>query len=256
MKIFKRILLVLFIVAFVLSITLNVVLGLSTTNKLIFDSSNKESLRKIYYTASYKLQDSKEHSMIYEFNGYEGETSMRYKYDLSCSKNGDNSALEFKCTQIGTANSIDGTVSRTTYFPGDDSKYVDTGASQTKDDYANTNLSAFSTQMTSKAIVAIYTYTEKVLTDETITDPSSIIKASVKFDLRTFSLTKTITTTITESSNTIVCTMMFDGEDRLTSISLFAGENSTSNYSLKIKYENTQHTFPELSNYKKEGAGE
>lgn len=255
MKIFKKILLVIFVVIFVLSITLNVVLGLSSTNKLLLNSTDRESLQTLYLNAKYNLENSNERSFFYEFHGTEGEEKMFYTYNLSCERPKDDTTLSLDCTQIGTVYNADGDISRISYFPGDDHMYQKNGEIKKKGDYSNNSLSLFAAQMTTKAMVDLQMYIPNILSDKDI-DLKSVMDVSVKFDFNTFSLTKTVETTTQNLGKTIFCTLKFDGNDRLTSISYSEKDKPLASYSLKISYERIKHNFPVLTDYTNEGVGE
>lgn len=257
MKILKVLLRVLFIVIFVLSLTLNIVLGFSSTNKLLFDGNDKNSLVQLYYNAIYNLRNSDQYSFIYEYKGIENDILVSYKYDLSCANETKEDVTELKCTQIGTVTDPEGKELRITYFPGDNNSYKNTGDKKIKSNYTNNDLNTFANQMASRAISSLRNYMYNIANGENPGTLLTPIDTSISFDFNTFSLIKTVTTSIDlENENDYVYEFVFDGLDRLTSINLYVDENSSSNFSMKIKYEKTNHNFPKFDDYVVEGVGE
>ena len=53
-----------------------------------------------------------------------------------------------------------------------------------------------------------------------------------------------------------ICTFVFDGNDRLTSLVISKGDDSSSKESFEIEYRNIQHKFPNLNGFVAQGGAE
>lgn len=250
MKILKVFFKIIFIVAFILSLGLNVVFAISSTNRLIFKGEDKDILLQLLYNAQNELLIIDDRSFVLELEQTEDGAIVKYKYDLSCEKNEEASELKYKCTQIATVYNEDNSVKRISYFPGDDTRYVEQGETKSKEEYTNESLATFFKEMNNSGISSLSQGLDMLFNGPDREESEISIDTSVRFDFKTFSLIKEVELIEKAPNGTLKLSYTFDGKDRLTSFTQYANILGTEHFqTLKIKYSSINHSFPNLENY-------
>jgi len=236
MRVFKKILSFIFVIAFIFSVSVSVIFMLSSTNKLMF-KDNVDSRLKLYYSSYYNLTNSKNYTIVSE-NKY-GE-DQRSEDKITCSLDFESQKLN-NCSQISYLYNSDGSIARTSYFPGDGFKYSIEGTTKTKVAYTNESLQNYFLSLVSGASY----YLNYVVYDILVPTESEFSKydTDIKFDFNTFSFLKNMDLKIEKDADKFSVSYTFDGKDRLTNISMEEG------ISLNISYKKTNFQFPSFNGY-------
>ena len=235
MRIFGKILKIIFIFIFILSVCLNVTLFMSSTNRLIFKDSDDARV-KLYYNSYNHLINSKNFTL---------ETT--YKYDenhkvtdkITCTL--DEVAKSMDCTQVSILNNNEGELVRTSYFPGDGYKYSIQGEAKTKTAYSNQSLMMYASSLLSgisKQLGYLVAYVTNTSDKEFVS-----YKTSAKFAFNTFELCKTTSFKLDKGTSKLDIKYTFDGDDRLTKL-VYGEENVMS-----IEYKKENLRIPSLTEF-------
>lgn len=238
MRIFFKILSILFVIVFIFSVTTSVVLGLSSTT-ILANSNDKEARRHIYYTSLNKLSSSKNITIISTMP-YSKEEGYISKDKITCSLNNESLSESYSCTMISQLFDDSSKIVRTSYFPGDGYKYSLEGDIKSKTIYSNNLLSTYFLSLLAGAT----TYVSYLAFNQESIDAYSInYKHDSEFDFNTFSILKNIAVNFTVGSNTQKIDFTFDKNDYLTKLTF--GKDS----SLQLSYKKANITFPSFNGF-------
>jgi len=237
MRIFKKILLILGIIIFVLSLGFNVVLSMSSTNNLIFKDS-LESRFKLYSTSTYKLKQSNEFYIVSE-NKY-GATQKAID-KVSCYKEDGSVSATYICSQISSLYEADGTLVRTSYFPGDGYKYTVEGDVKTKSAYSNASLEAYFKSLVNGA----YSSLSYIIFEYNNEAAKEYMSYSTDFKFNDFSIQKIVNVQYKneEINYEFKESCTFDNNDYLVKLNI----NESAN--LNISYEKQTLNFPSFEGF-------
>ena len=237
MRVFGKIAFVFFMILLVLSIGLNIMLGVSSTNNLIFKDDVSARIT-IMSNSLFELESSLESEglSIKSTNQYPSNngtaTDRAYcKYE---------SKLE-KCTMVSVLYDDKGVAVKTSYFPGDGFKYTVEGETKTKSYYSNDQLNAYVTNL-------FYGWGNTLTmlqydSGATIGDATVSYDTSMKFVFSKFSLLKTINCTFTRGESKVAYAFNVDNKDRVTSLSI------DGKASLELSYSKNEITFPSFEDF-------
>ncbi len=235
MKFLRIFLISLFVVIFVLSISFNVILGLSSTNSLIFKDS-KEARMNLYTKASYTLDNVKSLTIVNDSPYNVGNITGFSKDTITCSIEGE----ETNCAMISTLHDTEGTLLRTSYFPGDGYKYTINGTTKIKTAYPNASLSTtFSGFFLGAKISMMY-----MVGDSSSSSAEFSFKTKTKFSFNTFSLVKTVNASCKNGEKIYDYSFTFDGKDRLEKV--YSKEQDST---LSFEYKKVTLSFPSFDQY-------
>lgn len=234
MRIFNRILKMLFVLIFIVSVCFNVVLGLSSDYSLVFKDSGVKRRQLAYRAAFYVKGTAK-----YTFEDYDSENKTRAI--VSCVKDNEKTDDNLTCEQITYVYNDSKEVVKTVYFPNDGYKYVSEGDSKTKvavNSSVVTNY-AFSLYMGSLYYLHYLSYDTETPNQTVVSD----FKTKLNFNFNKFSLTRNVTFKIKQSETaSLDVNLVFDNNDKLLSL-------KSENNELSIKYDTTKLNFPSFSSF-------
>ena len=235
MRIFKKVLFVLFIVVFVLSLCMNVVLGTSSTLKLAF-KDNMDTRVRMFYTASAHISNSNNITIINENKQSENQ---KVKEQITCSL--DTKSNNYNCKMISKLYNNDSTLVRTSYFPGDGYKYSLEGETKKKIAFTNDNLSAYFTSLLQGAFFGLNYY----VIDYTTPANKNLFSfdTDLDFSFNTFSFSKNAEINYKSTPTATKINLTFDKKDRLTNVTI------NKDAKLSLIYSKTQLVFPSFEGY-------
>lgn len=266
MRVVKIMIKLIFILLLVASITLNLILGFSSTQKLALKDDLKTRIT-LYRNAVQQL-NSKEnlsnYTVLFEFSSDVSETSREKSLEtISCSTNeGKNQ----KCISK-TEEYIDSSLKRSIFFPNNGKQYFIEGESKTfvqqTEDIAAIEMSQLLNNVIHnlakmKTDVDLWNKNQQKEGEEDALVPQMSVNTTSTFDFNTFSLSKEIAITVITpvyneetkitSSDTEITKFKFDGKDRLIELSIDSSIHGTF-YSYKISYESTKLYFPDFTEF-------
>lgn len=236
MNILKKILSFVFVITFLLSIVMNISLFMSSSNRLALKDDSNTRL-KLYYSANFNLTESKYLTIIAKKPYNETQTSV----DEAVCTLTDASKSTYSCKQISKLYESDGTLVRTSYFPGDGYKYSLEGETRTKTEFSNEALESYF-----KSLVAIsFNYLSYLVYDLIYTSYAEFFEAEtdVDFNFNYFSLDKEIEIEVDQGTTKFETKFNFDGKDRLTKVV------AEPYYNFELNYEKNELQFPSFNNY-------
>lgn len=234
MRFFNKLLKSLFVICFILSICLGVVLFTSSNYSLIFKDDSTKRLQ-LAQTASFHFKEG----LNLSFDNYDESTKTRAIVTCYLPQS-DATSASLKCEEITYVYDDDKNITKTVYFPGDGYKYVLEGESKTKEVVATDVVENYYMSLYYGASYNLYYMTY----DFYRADKKDKIECSSKlnFNFNTFAITKDVTFSIKDETFSVNSKLTFDSEDKL--IELVSNNNT-----LKIKYAKEKISFPSFSNY-------
>lgn len=234
MRVFSKILYILFIIAFVVSVGFNIILGVSSSNI----KNNVQTRMQLYYDSLGKLS-SAEHIRVLDKKPYGSATDGQYTIDdIACSL--DKESNKYSCKMISKLFSSDAKLIRTSYFPGDGFKYSLEGETKTKSIY-NVDLSTMLTARTSgigNSYLPLLTYTS-----QSMEQYGSKYDCNVAFNFNSFSITKEIIYSDKNRDKDSEIKLYFDSNNNITKL---VDEKAKS--TIEVSYDKTDLSFPQNFN--------
>lgn len=234
MRIFNRILKILFVLIFIVSVCFNVVLGLSSDYSLVFKDSGVKR-RQLANRAAIYIQNATK----YTFEDYDSEN--KTKAIVSCVKDNEKTSDNLTCEQITYVYNDSNEVVKTVYFPNDGYKYISEGDSKTKMAIERTVVTNYASSLYIGS--AIYLYYMLYDTEKHNQTSTSDFKTKLNFDFNKFSLTRNVSFKIKQSETQILdVSLVFNNDDKLLSM-------KSENNELSIKYDTTKLNFPSFNSF-------
>lgn len=241
MRIFKKIMTIVFIIVSVLSLSLSIVLFISSSTSMTF-FNNADARQKTYFAANSKIESMNEFSLLIKKPNSIADDSGTIQENVSCVAK-ENNPSQYNCKIITKAYDSTGNHLKSTYYPGDGFKYMEDviTKTKTKESYDNSQLEIYVTTLLNDAKKGI-----KILSynDSKIEECSAVYKTDISFDFSTFSLTKAIEISYLNGSNVEKVSLSFDKKDYVTSIHYLAKKET-----VDISYNKTELSFPNFSVY-------
>lgn len=233
MRIFYKILSILFVLVFITSVSVSLILGFSST----YISNNENSRRNTYYTASNYVNKSKYISIVSKSPYSAGEEGQIVEDNVSCTLNEET----YTCQMISTLYNEDSSVVRTSYFPGDGFKYTLAGNTKTKTVFTNDSLVNYFKSL----LAGVQTYLSFLAYSNTIIDAYNInYDTNVSFNFSKFTLNKEIMIDYGNEESKQKLRLEFNKKDYVTYIGFV-----DTDISLKINYKNNKLNIPSLVGY-------
>ncbi len=234
MRIFRRILKIFFVVVFVVSICLNVILGLSSDYSLVL-KDNGTKRRQLANRAVLQLNNAGKVT----FEDYNGDN--KTKAIVSCVNDTEKTTDNLTCEQITYVYDDNNEVTKTVYFPGDGYKYVIDGDSKTKVAADDSAITTYVSGLYMGSIV--YLYYMYYDTERPSQEYVSNFKTKLNFNFSNFLLTRNVSYDIKSSEDqTTKATLSFDSKDKLLAM-------KSGNSELKIKYNTTKFNYPSFNTF-------
>ena len=233
MRIFNKILKILFVIIFVISVCFNLILGFSSDYSLVFkDSSAKR--RQLANRAALQIQNANK----FTFEDYDGENKIRAI--VSCTKDSEKTKDNLDCKQITYVYNDSKEIVKTVYFPNDGYKYVVEGETKTKKKVSNSDVTNYVSGLSLGSSVYLY-YMHYDTEDPSQTNVTNF-KTKLNFNFSKFSLTRNVAFKVKQSEGVSDVTLTFNNDDKLLSIKF-------DNHELSIKYDTTKFNFPSFDSY-------
>lgn len=240
MRVFTRILKIFLAIVFVLSVALNIILGVSSTTFSIF-TNKKKALTELYFTSN---------SAFTNFNSITIESTMPYTIDpnytstdkLTCKTITKDNNKEYECQMISKLYNSESDLVRTSYFPGDGYKYTAENDTYIKTPYTNQNLILYLAAFIGGASNNLNYLLADSATAETYSFKTT---KGLYFDLNSFSVNKKVSVSYNETKDkTATVNYKFDSHDRISYVKDVANKAT-----LKFKYSYSKLPIPDLIGY-------
>lgn len=235
MRILKRILSILFVIVFILSVALNIVLGSSSTYKILL-GSKLEARSNLYYRSFYANNNAMLKNGFILTSTYtpSGETDYTVVETVACTK-------ELECTMMGKRYLKEtNELVRTSYFPRDGYKYYIENDEQKKVAYSNDDLNLH-TQQTVSTFLSFIRYLVRDMNDISF---EYTYNSKLRLDFNTLSLYRDVSVKA-DGSSTIDYTLSFASNDTLKKVTA----NGSNSATLEIDYKKNSNSFPNFSKY-------
>lgn len=243
MRVFSKIVSIMFIVFLVLSLGLNIILAVSSSNISTF-TNNEDSRRNVFYTAQNKLSNSDEITIISTGPYTQGSAGQTSEDKITCSISKENATPEYSCMMVSKLYNADSSLSRTSYFPGDGYQYTIEGDTKTKKAYPNTSLTTYFNAL----IGGTQTYMSYLILDNSLIKTYSMYyDTSISFNFSKFTLSKKIDVNYKNGEETLKIEMGFDSHDYINKV-----VDGKSGAALNISYSKANIEFPLFAGFEEE----
>ncbi len=234
MRIFNKILKILFVLIFIFSVCFNVILGFSSDYSLAF-KDDEVKRRQLGNRAALQIQNATK----FTFEDYDNEN--KTKAIVSCVKDNEKTEGTLTCEQITYVYNDSKEVVKTVYFPNDGYKYVVEGDTKTKEKVSSSVVINYAANLYMGA--AIYLYYMIYDTENPSQTEVSDFKTKLHFSFNKFSLTRNVAFKIKQSeTEALTANLVFNNNDKLLSM-------KSENNELSIKYDTTKFNFPSFDSF-------
>lgn len=243
MKIFGKILKIIFSLLFIVSICLNIIIAFSTTNKLAFKDS-ADARNKIMYNSTIAFNNYLVSDGFSITSTNKSENSTETTIDkIHCKWDSTLSVLE-KCSMVSVLYDKDDNVIKRSYFPGDGYKYTVDNNGKIKSVFPDVSLTQYASSILTgwKNSLGYIQYAN----DTTFSNGLKIsYKTNVNFSFNSFSIIKNINCSLITEAKTTNYKFKVNGKDQITSIYTDATGDST----LDLSYKKSEITFPSFEGF-------
>ena len=243
MRIFTKILSIIFVIVFIFCVSISIILGVSSSTF----AKDEDARRNIYFSSAYKLANNKTISITATTPYSLGEEGQYTKETATCVTNKDDQTTN--CSMISRLYNADASLVRTSYFPGDGYKYTNINgeAKGTKTPYSNDNLQSYCASF----ILGVNMYLALLSSDTRSIEESKLdFDSNIKFDFNTFSLFKNITIKYEISNTKQIIGLKFDKNDFLRKVEIKASTDTEElTTSINIDYKKANLDFSSLVGY-------
>lgn len=201
MKVFKKILIILGLIIFILSISLSIMLAMSTTYGMVL-KDNPNARKKIVSKTEQSIDDK----FYVSYKNIKDSEGSYVQGQIACVVLED----DFDCKMIEKEYDKSNALVRTNYMPGDDFKYVLEGENKSKTTYYDADIQNEATIKVSKFIVDLRLLLQE--NDEKY-DYDIDFKTKLKLDFSNFELDKIINVTTTHAEKVETKIMEVNGQD-------------------------------------------
>ena len=235
MRIFSKILSITFIVLLVLSLCLNVIVAVSSSQISTF-TNNEDSRRNVFYTSQNKLSNSDELTIISKAPYTKGSEGQISEDKISCSLKKESTTQEYECSMISKLYNADSSLVRTSYFPGDGYQYTVEGENKTKNVYSNESLTAYFSVL----VLGAQTYMSYLILENSLIETYKMYyDIKISFDFSQFSLEKQIDVNYKVNEENSKIELNFNSKDHITKVS-----DTNLGSTLDISYSKENLEFP------------
>ncbi len=240
MRIFSKILSITFIVLLVLSLCLNVVIAVSSSQVSTF-TNNEDSRRNVFYTSQNKLSNSEELTIISKAPYTQGSAGQVAEDKITCAVKKENTTPEYECSMISKLYNADSSLARTSYFPGDGYQYTVEGENKTKSAYPNTSLVTYFTAL----IGGAQTYMSYLILDNSLIETYKMYyETKISFSFGQFMLSKQIDVNYNVNEENLKIELSFNSRDYITKV-----VDPKLGSSLDISYSKINLEFPVFAGF-------